>query len=97
MLIAFDIDGVVCRTQDGDYANAVPIKYRINMINQVAKHHTVIFFSARGVGTGKDYMELTKEQFKKWGLKYHEIILKKPPWDLFIDDKAMNDVDYFKN
>jgi hypothetical protein len=97
MLIYFDIDGVVCKTKDGDYYNAVPIKSRIKKINEVYKHHTVIFYSARGAVTGIDYSDLTREQFEAWGLKYHGIFLSKPPWDLFVDDKAMSDIEYFRN
>ena len=30
-------------------------------------------------------------QLKKWGVKYHELIMGKPYGDFFIDDKAHND------
>ena len=37
----------------------------------------------------KAYLALTKAQLKKWGLKYHELILGKISYDLFVDDKAL--------
>jgi hypothetical protein len=27
-------------------------------------------------------------QLKKWGLKYHKLIMGKPSYDIFVDDKA---------
>ena len=38
---------------------------------------------------------LTLLQLDIWGCKYHELIMGKPHADLFIDDKAMNDEDFF--
>ena len=36
----------------------------------------------------KSYYKLTLSQLKKWKVNYHELILYKPSYDLFIDDKA---------
>ena len=35
---------------------------------------------------------MTKDQLKKWKVNYHKLILGKPSYDLFIDDKSI----YFK-
>ena len=32
----------------------------------------------------------TSDQLSKWGVKYHELIMCKAPYDLLIDDKAVN-------
>ena len=32
----------------------------------------------------------------RWGVKCHEIKMWKPPYDLFICDKAINTLEYFK-
>ena len=32
---------------------------------------------------------LTKNQLKKWKVKYTKLLLGKPPYDLIIDDKAL--------
>jgi hypothetical protein len=94
-LIYIDIDGTICKTKGDDYANSLPLKGRIKKINQAFKNDTIVFFSARGVVTGKNWLPLTKRQFKKWGVRYDNILLAKPPWDLIIDDKAINDKDFF--
>ena len=32
--------------------------------------------------------EMTKNQLKKWNVKYHKLIFGKPSFDMFVDDKA---------
>ena len=34
--------------------------------------------------------ELTVQQLKDWNVKYHELIMGKPSYDIIIDDKAYN-------
>ena len=34
--------------------------------------------------------EITKDQLRAWGVKHHELIMGKPHYDIFIDDKAIN-------
>ena len=34
--------------------------------------------------------EFTKNQLIEWGLKFHKLLLGKPSYDLFIDDKSIN-------
>ena len=33
---------------------------------------------------------LHKKQLKKWDVKYHKLLMCKPSYDLYIDDKALN-------
>ena len=33
---------------------------------------------------------LTLKQLKKWGVKYNQLIMGKPSFDLYIDDKNLN-------
>ena len=33
--------------------------------------------------------KMTKNQLKKWGVKYHKLIMGKPSYDIFVDDKAL--------
>lgn len=96
-IYCFDIDGVVCDVKKGDYKNATPKKGRIKKINSLhAKGNTIIFSTSRGKLTGIDWSKLTNYQFKKWKLKHHEIIFGKPYADMYVDDKAINDKDFFK-
>ena len=94
-IYAFDIDGTICSNTYGDYHNAKPYKIRINHINKLYESgHTIKMFTARGSGTGKDLNEFTKIQLSNWGLKYHVLITGKPEADIFIDDKAINQIDF---
>ena len=98
MLIYVDIDDTIC-TYEGErhYPNAVPIKERIQKINDLYDQgHQIIYWTARGGTTGIDWTELTRNQLREWGVKCHEIKMWKPPYDLFICDKAINTLEYFK-
>ena len=65
---------------------------RIKIVNDLYDDgNKIILFTARGAATGIDWEDLTKEQAKAWGLKYHELRFGKPHADVFIDDKA-NDI-----
>jgi hypothetical protein len=96
MLIYVDIDHTICNTNGTDYANSKPMLDRIKKINDLYDDgNTIVYWTARGSVTGIDHSELTKKQFKEWGVKYHELKFGKPPYDLFIDDKNINSENYF--
>lgn len=95
-----DIDETICYTPRvagvADYEHSTPLNYRINKINSLYdKGHTIIYWTARGSSSGRDYLELTKKQLKEWGVKSHDIRVGKPSYDVWIDDKAFNDVEFF--
>ena len=87
-VIFVDIDGIICTDNEGDYEKAEPFQRNIDIINELYKHNTIILWTARGSYTGKNWKELTKKQLKLWGVKYHELRMDKPYYDLFIDDKS---------
>ena len=91
MLVYIDIDETICITpEDRDYAKAKPIEKNVDKANKLYDEgHTVVYWTARGDGTGIDWREVTEKQFKEWGVKYHELKFNKP-YDLIIDDKALN-------
>lgn len=106
MTYVFDIDGTICENTFGDYENAKPFNDRIKMVNELySKGHTITFLTARGMGrTGNSrkhaeemFFELTKQQLHKWGVKFHELYLGKPSGDFYIDDKGINDEDFFNS
>ncbi len=39
---------------------------------------------------------MTEKQLKEWNVKYHALFLGKPAGDLYIDDKGIRDIDFFK-
>tara|TARA_R110002051_G_C8711795_1_gene495661 strand:- start:80 stop:781 length:702 start_codon:yes stop_codon:yes gene_type:complete len=92
MTYCFDIDGTITQTEKNFYKEATPDCAMIQKINSLYKEgHTIVFFTARGGTSGINWTDLTKKQLKKWGVKYHELIMnKKPHFDLLIDDKCMN-------
>ena len=98
MIIYVDIDETICISpQDRDYAKAEPIKKNIKKINNLYDNNNkIIYWTARGTGSGIDWRELTESQFAEWGVKYHELHFGKPIYDLFIDDKNINSETFFK-
>jgi len=104
VIIYVDIDETICYHEDDDatkareYENAKPYNQRIEKINSLYDDgNTIVYWTARGSVTGLDWTELTKSQLEKWGAKHHQLILGKPYYDLFIDDKNINSEDFFKN
>ena len=92
MIIYIDIDETICHSpEDRNYANAVPNLTNIEKANILYEEgHTIVYWTARGTGSGIDWREVTERQFDEWGVKCHELRLGKPIYDLFIDDKNMN-------
>lgn len=88
-LIYVDIDGTIC-TSEGDYALSKPIYSHIRKINRLFEQgNKIVYYTARGQTSKKDWSELTLKQLKDWGCKYHELIMNhKPHYDLLICDKS---------
>jgi uncharacterized HAD superfamily protein len=99
MVIYVDVDETICQTpSDRNYSNSTPIVENIEKINRLYdKGHTIIYWTARGTITKIDWSEITKEQFRKWSVKFHELKFEKPHYDIFICDKAINSLDFFKS
>lgn len=95
MTYCFDLDLTLCITSANDYAQSVPIDKAIREVNRLYDNgHRILIFTARGSSSGIDYRALTEDHLRAWGLKYHELILKKPSYDIIIDDKAINAVEW---
>ncbi len=98
MIYCFDIDDTICKTKGQNYSESLPIHNRIKIINKLYDEgNTIIFFTARGYVTKIDWRELTLNQLEEWNVKYHELILGKPHADVYVDDKAINDLDFFND
>ena len=107
-VIYVDIDSTICECLDDskpgkiyiqpDYSECLPYRKRIDKINKLYDEGCyILYWTARGTCTGIDWTELTTKQLNSWGCKYHKLILKKPFYDLFIDDKNINSEEYFKD
>ena len=97
-IICFDIDGVLCKNTNNEYQNSKPIIKTVKLINNLYNNNYYIkLFTARFMGRNNDDckkakkqgLTLTKRQLKVWKVKYHELIMCKPSYDLFIDDKSL--------
>jgi len=97
MIIYVDIDETICRSPESrDYNYAIPVNCNIKKINELYDAgNTIVYWTARGTGSGIDWREVTEKQFEKWGVKYHDLKFGKPIYDLFIDDKNMNSDTFF--
>ena len=97
MVIYVDIDETICQSPDcRDYSKATPMIDRINKINKLYDEgNTIVYWTARGTTTGIDWRETTLEQFERWGVKCHGLMMGKPAYDLFIDDKNINSEAFF--
>lgn len=97
MIYGFDIDGTICST-DCDYNDAKPYEEVIAKINNLYNQgHEIILFTSRGYKSGKDWFDFTKNQVNSWGVSYHKLIMGKPQFDIFVDDKAINNIEWYKN
>jgi mannose-6-phosphate isomerase-like protein (cupin superfamily) len=89
--IFIDLDNTLCITQDKDYINSKPILERIEYVNNLKEQGNIItIWTARGSVSKIDYTELTKEQLKLWNVQYDKLLLGKPHYDIYLDDKSFN-------
>ena len=108
MTYVFDIYGTICTKQcelrGGNYLLSEPLTDRINKINSLYDAgHKIIYMTARGMGRHEnnaqraiqDFYILTAKQLGEWGCKYHELFLGKPSADYYVDDKGVNDEEFF--
>lgn len=96
-IFVVDIDNTICKTINGNYKKAKPIKSRIAKINKLYKEgNTVIFFTSRGYATGLNWEALTNYQLKKWKVGHTQVIFGKPYGNVYVGDEAINDKDFFK-
>lgn len=97
MNLYVDIDETICRLDtkiedtEARYRSAMPIYERIEKVNKLFDEgNTVVYWTARGNASKKDFRQLTLEQLDRWGCKYTRLDCTKPSFDLFIDDKVQN-------
>jgi len=96
-IYCIDIDGTICSVVVTDYSKAKPYKDRINQINELYDSgNRIVYFTARGYVTGKNWKEVTLRQFEDWGVKFHELKFGKPNADIYIDDKLKDPFSWFE-
>jgi hypothetical protein len=91
MIYCFDIDGTLCTNTDGAYEQAQPHPDVIEEVRRLtAGGHRILCMTARGATTGIDWRRLTEQQLRSWGVPYERLFMGKPTADVYIDDKAVN-------
>jgi mannose-6-phosphate isomerase-like protein (cupin superfamily) len=91
-----DIDGTICSVDaslpsEKRYPAAVPLQERIDRVNRLFDEgHHISYWTARGATSGLDFEEVTRQQLVRWGCKFHELMMKKPHYDIYVDDKSYN-------
>jgi len=96
MVIYVDIDNTICHSHknafgEWDYSLSEPRYDQIEKINKLHNEgHEIVYWTARGSLTGKDWEDLTRKQLSEWGVKFHAVKFHKPFYDIFIDDKNIN-------
>lgn len=91
-ILFVDIDETICITPDNPrvYEKAVPIPENIRKINRLFDEgNTIVYWTARGSRSGKNWYDLTKQQLDSWGAKHHQLRCDKPFYDRFIDDRTI--------
>lgn len=94
-VFCLDIDGVICKTNNGDYVYSKPDYGVIDKVNTLwDAGHKIIFYTSRGQTSGLDWTELTEKQLLDWGVKYDGLFMNKPEADFYIDDRSINIKDW---
>ena len=84
--IGIDIDGTLTvETKGLHFANRTPELDIIKKVNQYYDEgHIIILFSSRM----ESDREITKKWLKKYGVKYHVLMLDKPVFDIYVGDEV---------
>lgn len=86
-----DFDNTLCFTENSDYANSKPIEERIRYVNELKQQgHDITIWTSRGANSGIDHRDLTLHQLKEWNVHYDNLLMGKPSYDVYIDDKSFN-------
>lgn len=90
-IIYVDIDETICKTPTSrNYYEAIPIQTNIDKINKLYDEgNTIVYWTSRGSRAKINWHTLTKHQLDSWKVKYHELRVDKPYYDLLIDDKTL--------
>ena len=96
-IFCFDLDNTICTTKNKNYFSARPKKKAIKLINKLhSKGYIIKIYTSRFMGRNnesqnkakKQGFTKTQNQLRKWGLKYNILLMGKPSYDIFVDDKS---------
>lgn len=89
--IFVDMDGTLTNETEGFgpevYSQRTPNPFIIGVVNNYYDQgHDITIYTARY----HQDREVTAEWLNKYGVKYHNLILGKPQYDIMIDDNSVN-------
>lgn len=97
-IICFDIDNTICFTNKlKEYQKSKKNTAAIKIVNDLYDSgYYIKLYTARGMDRYKSdlkkihkvFYNFTRDQLKKWGVRYNELILGKISYNLFVDDKS---------
>ena len=93
----FDLDGTLVRTEGSDYKNSTPIPEAVAKVQEYRRRGDhIIIMTARGSASKKDWREFTRKQLLEFGIPFDQLIVGLKPGgvDFFVDDKAINALDW---
>lgn len=90
--IVIDLDGTILEERnEQERAKARPLAGAVEAVNALYEMgHTIVIYTAR---TYRE-LELTVNQLKRFGVRYHHLVLGKPTADIFVDDRAVSFSDW---
>jgi capsule biosynthesis phosphatase len=105
MRIVIDLDGTICpiRRPEQSYADLEPYPGAVERIRELkAAGHYIIIATARNMATCqsnvgllmKNIGRITLDWLERHGIEYDEIYFGKPNADLYIDDRALQFVNW---
>ena len=92
-----DLDNTLVKTNGSDYKNSTPIPKAIEKVRRYKERGDhIIIMTARGAGSKTDWREFTEKQLSDFGIPYDQLIVGLKPGgvDVFVDDKAINTLDW---
>jgi hypothetical protein len=92
-VIMVDIDDTI--TKGKGYETCEPKTEVINRLNTLHDEgYNIVYWTARGTVANRDWYEHTKKQLTDWNAKHKLLVMKKPFFNLFLEDKSINLDDY---
>ncbi len=95
-IYCFDLDGTIC-TESCRYEDALPIKAIVEKVNKLyADGHEIVIATARGAASGVSWEKLVIKQLSEWGVNYHRLVMGKPFAYYYVDNKAVDVLEFIK-
>lgn len=94
-VIMVDIDNTI--TEGKGYETCTPKEDVIQKLNEFHDAgHNIVYWTARGTVANNDWYPFTKKQLDGWNAKHTLLVVKKPFFDVFLEDKSIN-LDSYKD